>query len=441
MVIEQFDKYEEIISISVEVSPGLTDCHLSSLQYLFGNLMHHDRRHLRPDSEASIADTIRVVSCKQNRDLRITFANDYACSDRKKWTGCKAACSTPVPASREANSHRMYHQSGNAVHRGDRLIRNHVNDGFLISSDSHTPANCASANRYLPVTQSETNHHNNRHPMHASHTTAAQQEQYKRDLMTQYEIKRALFLANPPPSVLASRNREKKQNDNRRLDTKSHPMKQTPLNGSRVDRSVIGRMNLDHQRMENSFRGASSRSAREIGLHGLDFECDIGGRFSNNSRGNVRPSRGHFQNNFHRGRGSKPYWCHDDRFGKFENGGGFRGQNSFRNGDPKTRQHSGDEYIDDLTPEEIAKYKLEINMDHHRHQIQRNQSNAHYIPSKKEVGTRPNQRIRSSNVPNIPNSQNVPNQHQVSSLDSTPYFQYKCGIFSMDIGSPNSGRP
>nr|CAH8873928.1 unnamed protein product [Trichobilharzia regenti] len=438
--------------------------------------MHNDRRHLKPDSEASIADTIRVVSCKQNRDLRITFANDFACSDRQKWPGCKAVCSTPGPASREANSHRIYHQSGNAVHRSGRPSRNHVNNGFLISSDSHTPFRCASANRHLPVTQSAV-HHNNRHPMHASHTTAAQQEQYKRDLMTQYEIQRALFLANPPPSVLASRNREKKLNDNRRLDMKSHPVKQTPLNGPRVDRSVIGRMNLDHQRVENSFRGALSlKSAREIGLH------EVGGRFSYNFRGYGRPSRGHFQNNFHRGRGSKPYWCHDDRFEKLENGGGSRGQNSSRNGEHNTRQHSGDEYIDDLTPEEIAKYKLEINMDnfivdrpilpdpilsvplskwqsddllllfsssstksssnrhrfinqfqkqqrqqhhhqnytnnnqqHHRHQTQRNQSNAHSTPSRKEVVTRPNQRTRSSNVPNIPNNHNVSNENQVSS--------------------------
>ncbi|TNN16961.1 putative GatA-binding transcription factor isoform 6 [Schistosoma japonicum] len=269
--------------------------------------MHNERRNFRPELEAG---TIRVVACKQNRDLRITFANDYACSERQRPTGSKATYSTPGLGLRETNGHKMQRQPV-ISHKGARLNKQYRDDSSLVSRsmDSHT-----------------------------------------------------LF----------------------------------------------------------SFGSTSRRPAFTESGH------DNGDGFSTNSRGFMRHSRVRTQNNFHRGRGSKQFWCHDDRFDNCGNSSGIHVQNFFRNGgDSKTRQYSGDEYIDDLTPEDIAKYKLEINMDkpqrythnqqqsyhyynhnnryhpHHNNQYQnqKNQSNSNYTSlyysSRKEL-TRPNNRIRNA---------------------------------------------
>ncbi|CAH8668316.1 unnamed protein product [Heterobilharzia americana] len=328
--------------------------------------MHNGRRNFRPDPEATMADTIRVVACKQNQDLQITFANDYACSDRPRSGGSKMAYSTSGPTLREPNCHRKQHQSVNVVHRGARPNKNYGNDGFSMSHtiDSHIPNSYGSASKRLLNTKSDLDHQSSRHSAHGMHFTHYQQDQYNRDLMTQYEIDRALFLANPPPSVLASRNRENRLNDNRRVDVKNPSIKQTVYNGSRADHAVVNRTPLDHQRMDSSFRRSFlSKSTKERTPYNLEYENDGSERFSNSYRGFMRPFRSQFQNGFHRGRGSRQHWGHDDRFENYHHNIGVRGQNSPHNGDTKTRQYSGDEYIDDLTPEDIAKYKLEINMD------------------------------------------------------------------------------
>ncbi|XP_018646590.1 conserved Schistosoma protein, unknown function [Schistosoma mansoni] len=261
------------------------------------------------------------------------------------------------------------------------------------------------------------------------HSMIKDQEQYNRDLMTQYEINRALFLANPPPSVLASRirgrgNNNNIANDSRRIDIQKNSLNQPILNGSRMDRSTVFRSTSDQQRSV-----FPSKSMKERGFYNLDSEHDSREVLSKNSRGLTRHSRVHFQNNFRRGQGSRQYWGHDDRFGIHENTPGIRVQNSFHNGDFKSRHHSGDEYIDDLTPEDIAKYKLEINMDkqprslnhHYQHQHrphhhyynhpnnryhpphhkqpQKNYSNAHYTQlynSSRKEPVRPNNKIRDS---------------------------------------------
>ncbi|CAH8646238.1 unnamed protein product [Schistosoma intercalatum] len=273
----------------------------------------------------------------------------------------------------------------------------------------------------------EFDYQNNRRSTHGMHSINKDQEQYNRDLMTQYEINRALFLANPPPSVLASRNRGRgnnsnKVNDSRRIDIQKHSLNQPVLNGSRMDRSTVFRSTLDQQRSV-----FPSKSIKERGFYNLDSEHDGREALSKNSRGLTRHSRVHFQNNFHRGQGLRQYWGHDDRFENRENTPGLRVQNSFHNGDSKIRHHSGDEYIDDLTPEDIAKYKLEINMDkqprslhhHYQHrpnhhyynppnnryyprhhkQPQKNYSNAHYTQlynSSMKEPVRSNNKIRGS---------------------------------------------
>ncbi|CAH8647947.1 unnamed protein product [Schistosoma intercalatum] len=273
----------------------------------------------------------------------------------------------------------------------------------------------------------EFDYQNNRRSTHGMHSINKDQEQYNRDLMTQYEINRALFLANPPPSVLASRNRGRgnnsnKVNDSRRIDIQKHSLNQPVLNGSRMDRSTVFRSTLDQQRSV-----FPSKSIKERGFYNLDSEHDGREALSKNSRGLTRHSRVHFQNNFHRGQGLRQYWGHDDRFENHENTPGLRVQNSFHNGDSKIRHHSGDEYIDDLTPEDIAKYKLEINMDkqprslhhHYQHrpnhhyynppnnryyprhhkQPQKNYSNAHYTQlynSSMKEPVRSNNKIRGS---------------------------------------------
>ncbi|CAH8587701.1 unnamed protein product [Schistosoma turkestanicum] len=350
--------------------------------------MHNERRGLRPDLEARIADTIRVVACKQNQDLRITFANDYACSDRSKPTGSKVVHSASGSGLQEAYGHKMQHQSVSTTHKGPRLNRHYGNDGTFISPtiDSHIPTSYGSANRRPPITKSEFDYRNNRRSIHGIHSINKDQEQYNRDLMTQYEINRALFLANPPPSVLASRNRartnDNKVNDNRRIDIQNNSFKQPILNGSRTDRSAVFRPPFDQQR--DKFL---SKSMKERTFHNSKPGYDSRGALSTNSRGFTRHPRGLSHNNFHRGQSSKQYWGHDDRFENHENTAGIRVQNSFRNGDSKTRQHSGDEYIDDLTPEDIAKYKLEINMDkqprfvhhqHHHYNLQNNRYHSHH---------------------------------------------------------------
>ncbi|VDO58606.1 unnamed protein product [Schistosoma margrebowiei] len=172
---------------------------------------------------------------------------------------------------------------------------------------------------------------NNRRSTHGMHSINKDQEQYNRDLMTQYEINRALFLANPPPSVLASRNRGRgsgnKVNDSRRIDIQKHPLNQPVLNGSRMDRSTVFRSTLDQQRSV-----FPSKSIKERGFYNLNSEHDGREALSKNSRGLTRHSRVHFQNNFHRGQGLRQYWGHDDRFENHENTPGLRVQNSFHNG-------------------------------------------------------------------------------------------------------------
>ncbi|CAI2735459.1 unnamed protein product [Schistosoma spindalis] len=234
----------------------------------------------------------------------------------------------------------------------------------------------------------EFDYQNNRRSTHGMHSINKDQEQYNHDLMTQYEINRALFLANPPPSVLASRNRgcgnnSNKINDSRRIEIQKHSLNQPVINGSRMNRSSGFRSTLDQQRSV-----FSSKSMKERAFYNLDSEHDNREALSKSSRGLTRHSRVHFQSNFHRGQGSRQYWGHDDRFENRESTPGLRVQNSFHNGDSKIRHHSGDEYIDDLTPEDIAKYKLEINMDkqprslhhHYQHQHRPNHPNNRYYP-------------------------------------------------------------
>ncbi|CAH8667542.1 unnamed protein product [Schistosoma margrebowiei] len=326
--------------------------------------MHNERRSFRSNLDSNIADTIRVVACKQNQDLRITFANDYACSDRPRLTGSKVPYSASGSGLRETSGHKMHRQATTAAHKGPQLNRNYGNDATFVATplDSHTQVSHGSANRRPLINKSEFDYQNNRRSTHGMHSINKDQEQYNRDLMTQYEINRALFLANPPPSVLASRNRGRgsgnKVNDSRRIDIQKHPLNQPVLNGSRMDRSTVFRSTLDQQRSV-----FPSKSIKERGFYNLNSEHDGREALSKNSRGLTRHSRVHFQNNFHRGQGLRQYWGHDDRFENHENTPGLRVQNSFHNGDSKIRHHSGDEYIDDLTPEDIAKYKLEINMD------------------------------------------------------------------------------
>ncbi|CAH8587716.1 unnamed protein product [Schistosoma turkestanicum] len=410
--------------------------------------MHNERRGLRPDLEARIADTIRVVACKQNQDLRITFANDYACSDRSKPTGSKVVHSASGSGLQEAYGHKMQHQSVSTTHKGPRLNRHYGNDGTFISPtiDSHIPTSYGSANRRPPITKSEFDYRNNRRSIHGIHSINKDQEQYNRDLMTQYEINRALFLANPPPSVLASRNRartnDNKVNDNRRIDIQNNSFKQPILNGSRTDRSAVFRPPFDQQR--DKFL---SKSMKERTFHNSKPGYDSRGALSTNSRGFTRHPRGLSHNNFHRGQSSKQYWGHDDRFENHENTAGIRVQNSFRNGDSKTRQHSGDEYIDDLTPEDIAKYKLEINMDnnryhsHHHSQLQqqkyqKNHSNAYdtqlYHSSRKEP-IRSNNKIRGSY------SNHTVNQYQMDEKGKPRNFTNgaKIPVNEMNISAAN----
>ncbi|TNN16957.1 putative GatA-binding transcription factor isoform 2 [Schistosoma japonicum] len=385
--------------------------------------MHNERRNFRPELEAG---TIRVVACKQNRDLRITFANDYACSERQRPTGSKATYSTPGLGLRETNGHKMQRQPV-ISHKGARLNKQYRDDSSLVSRsmDSHTLFSFGSTSRRPAFTESEFDYQNNCHSSaFGIHSINKDRDQYNRDLMTQYEINRALFLANPPPSVLASRNRARgnnKLNDSRRVDVKNSSSKQPVLNSLHTDHSAGFRPILGQHR--GTF---SSKSMKEPTFHNLESGHDNGDGFSTNSRGFMRHSRVRTQNNFHRGRGSKQFWCHDDRFDNCGNSSGIHVQNFFRNGgDSKTRQYSGDEYIDDLTPEDIAKYKLEINMDkpqrythnqqqsyhyynhnnryhpHHNNQYQnqKNQSNSNYTSlyysSRKEL-TRPNNRIRNA---------------------------------------------
>ncbi|CAH8663848.1 unnamed protein product [Schistosoma curassoni] len=355
--------------------------------------MHNERRNFRSNLDSNIADTIRVVACKQNQDLRITFANDYACSDRPRPTGNKVAYSASGSGLRETSGHKMHRQAVTSAHKGPQLNRNYGNDATFVATplDSHAQVSYGSANRRPLINKSEFDYQNNRRSTHGMHSINKDQEQYNRDLMTQYEINRALFLANPPPSVLASRNRGRgnnsnKVNDSRRIDIQKHSLNQPVLNGSRMDRSTVFRSTLDQQRSV-----FPSKSIKERGFHNLDSEHDGREALSKNSRGLTRHSRVHFQNNFHRGQGLRQYWGHDDRFENHENTPGLRVQNSFHNGDSKIRHHSGDEYIDDLTPEDIAKYKLEINMD--------NYSNAHYTQlynSSRKEPVRSNNKIRGS---------------------------------------------
>ncbi|CAH8638599.1 unnamed protein product [Schistosoma mattheei] len=350
--------------------------------------MHNERRSFRSNLDSNIADTIRVVACKQNQDLRITFANDYACSDRPRSTGSKVAYSASGSGLRETSGHKMHRQAVTSAHKGPQLNRNYGNDATFVATplDSHTQVSYGSANRRPLINKSEFDYQNNRRSTHGMHSIHKDQEQYNRDLMTQYEINRALFLANPPPSVLASRNRGRgnnsnKVNDSRRIDIQKHSLNQPVLNGSRMDRSTVFRSTLDQQRTV-----FPSKSIKERGFYNLDCEHDGREAFSKNSRGLTRHSRVHFQNNFHRGQGLRQYWGHDDRFENHENTPGLRVQNSFHNGDSKIRHHSGDEYIDDLTPEDIAKYKLEINMDkqprslHHHYQHQHRPNHHYYNP-------------------------------------------------------------
>ncbi|CAH8647916.1 unnamed protein product [Schistosoma intercalatum] len=391
--------------------------------------MHNERRSFRSNLDSNIADTIRVVACKQNQDLRITFANDYACSDRPRPTGNKVAYSASGSGLRETSGHKMHRQAVTSAHKGPQLNRNYGNDATFVATplDSHTQVSYGSANRRPLINKSEFDYQNNRRSTHGMHSINKDQEQYNRDLMTQYEINRALFLANPPPSVLASRNRGRgnnsnKVNDSRRIDIQKHSLNQPVLNGSRMDRSTVFRSTLDQQRSV-----FPSKSIKERGFYNLDSEHDGREALSKNSRGLTRHSRVHFQNNFHRGQGLRQYWGHDDRFENHENTPGLRVQNSFHNGDSKIRHHSGDEYIDDLTPEDIAKYKLEINMDkqprslhhHYQHrpnhhyynppnnryyprhhkQPQKNYSNAHYTQlynSSMKEPVRSNNKIRGS---------------------------------------------
>ncbi|KAK4474881.1 hypothetical protein MN116_001993 [Schistosoma mekongi] len=386
--------------------------------------MHNERRNFRPELEAG---TIRVVACKQNRDLRITFANDYACSERQRPTGSKVTYSMQGLGLRETNGHKMQRQPV-ISHKGSRFNKQYRDDSSLISRsvDSHTLFSFGSTSRRPVFTESAFDYQNNHHSSASGiHSINKDRDQYNRDLMTQYEINRALFLANPPPSVLASRNRARgnKLNDSRRVDVKNNSPKQPILNSSHTDHSAGFRPILGQQR--GTF---SSKSMKERTFHNLESRHDNGDGFSTNFRGFMRHSRVRLQNNFHRGRGSKQFWCHDDRFDNCGNGSGIHFQNSFRNeGDSKTRQYSGDEYIDDLTPEDIAKYKLEINMDkqqrythnqqqsyhyynhnnryhpHHnnqnQYQNQKNQFNSNYTSlyysSRKEL-SRPNNRIRNA---------------------------------------------
>ncbi|CAH8638613.1 unnamed protein product [Schistosoma mattheei] len=282
----------------------------------------------------------------------------------------------------------MHRQAVTSAHKGPQLNRNYGNDATFVATplDSHTQVSYGSANRRPLINKSEFDYQNNRRSTHGMHSIHKDQEQYNRDLMTQYEINRALFLANPPPSVLASRNRGRgnnsnKVNDSRRIDIQKHSLNQPVLNGSRMDRSTVFRSTLDQQRTV-----FPSKSIKERGFYNLDCEHDGREAFSKNSRGLTRHSRVHFQNNFHRGQGLRQYWGHDDRFENHENTPGLRVQNSFHNGDSKIRHHSGDEYIDDLTPEDIAKYKLEINMDkqprslHHHYQHQHRPNHHYYNP-------------------------------------------------------------
>ncbi|CAH8675605.1 hypothetical protein MS3_00004169 [Schistosoma haematobium] len=350
--------------------------------------MHNERRSFRSNLDSNIADTIRVVACKQNQDLRITFANDYACSDRPRPTGSKVAYSASGSGLRETSGHKMHRQAVTSAHKGPQLNRNYGNDATFVATplDSHTQVSYGSANRRPLINKSEFDYQNNRRSIHGMHSINKDQEQYNRDLMTQYEINRALFLANPPPSVLGSRNRGRgnnsnKVNDSRRIDIEKHSLNQPLLNGSRMDRSTVFRSTLDQQRSV-----FPSKSIKERGFYNLDSEHDGREALSKNSRGLTRHSRVHFQNNFHRGQGLRQYWGHDDRFENHENTPGLRVQNSFHNGDSKIRHHSGDEYIDDLTPEDIAKYKLEINMDkqprslHHHYQHQHRPNHHYYNP-------------------------------------------------------------
>ncbi|CAH8675608.1 unnamed protein product [Schistosoma haematobium] len=337
--------------------------------------MHNERRSFRSNLDSNIADTIRVVACKQNQDLRITFANDYACSDRPRPTGSKVAYSASGSGLRETSGHKMHRQAVTSAHKGPQLNRNYGNDATFVATplDSHTQVSYGSANRRPLINKSEFDYQNNRRSIHGMHSINKDQEQYNRDLMTQYEINRALFLANPPPSVLGSRNRGR--------DIEKHSLNQPLLNGSRMDRSTVFRSTLDQQRSV-----FPSKSIKERGFYNLDSEHDGREALSKNSRGLTRHSRVHFQNNFHRGQGLRQYWGHDDRFENHENTPGLRVQNSFHNGDSKIRHHSGDEYIDDLTPEDIAKYKLEINMDkqprslHHHYQHQHRPNHHYYNP-------------------------------------------------------------
>uniref|UniRef100_A0A5K4FEB0 GatA-binding transcription factor n=1 Tax=Schistosoma mansoni TaxID=6183 RepID=A0A5K4FEB0_SCHMA len=327
--------------------------------------MHNERRSFRSNLDSNLSDTIRVVACKQNQDLQITFANDYACSDRPRPTGSKIAYSASGSGLRDTNAHKMQRQAVISAHKGPQHNRNYENDATFVATpmDSHTQVSYGHVNRRPSGNKSEFDYQNNRRPTHGMHSMIKDQEQYNRDLMTQYEINRALFLANPPPSVLASRirgrgNNNNIANDSRRIDIQKNSLNQPILNGSRMDRSTVFRSTSDQQRSV-----FPSKSMKERGFYNLDSEHDSREVLSKNSRGLTRHSRVHFQNNFRRGQGSRQYWGHDDRFGIHENTPGIRVQNSFHNGDFKSRHHSGDEYIDDLTPEDIAKYKLEINMD------------------------------------------------------------------------------